>query len=943
MWSDLSLINVVAYLKLRTRFELTSPAVFPVSVPSTTAEIQRIMADDIPLTHERLWDLASNLDFSDTRTSQFRRLEDDFNTRRKDYAEFLHTLAHCRIEFNQRKGDELLRWILQLPGKHSAYDLLHSKTKLGNRTTPIHEAISVQNNGFLESILSAALEPEYRKLLLDIEVVAALRTRNDDEGNSTCLYLSVKKKLPCVEKMVVLCAQVERQADAQLREIIKNRKIADQWTGQRPDKKLESIFLMRNTSNNTFLHLLMETKNKPWPLIQTKRQLMSRGETANNALKRHSRNNEEFNPLNIIETLDNSLKTSKATSMGDLWTAINNEGLSPYKRLLQISETGVSVKLLREKIFGSLAEIPKLKRALYGTRGEEKELCLDMSDFNQSSHDFKKFVDELIKSTDELKSSTGKLTKSTDKQLQFEECLLSVFLPDLNIFKKDIPHDGVRELFKWLHGEGNVKRIKSLSIPDSTTRPMSDELVSEAIVDVFEIEKMDWRKLDINLDILVRSPHHEEFTDITLYSTGNYSVLYHWISEHGLKKLTGLRKVTIEIMEWDKSYQPEEARKRHEMLVGDYKKEVDAYLEKMKIEKKNQVPSIEFEYDVNPEAKWDFPQLQYHEPQYDEKLELLTKLEVCHDFLRRMTQKAKDDTRYGTTYGNYDESFRQLKHEPGLDKPALIKVAIIDNGADKFRQKIREVIEKGVSYVKADSESAHRILPWWMVSDPHGTQMAYLVAKANPWCRLYIARVGKSRKDILPEDAVEAVKWAVEQGVDVISISWITKGDFPELKLAIEEAAKHALVFCSTADEGTWANPVFPACYEGTIRVSATDRYGNLMPASDHNAINIPVPGQNVPAFGPSYMGAVFAGTVSGSSVATALAAGMASLALLLLQVFNQTDRERLKEENFYNNEQIVKVLKRINATEKQPALFPTLTSELDQLPQRWKIENFKD
>ncbi|KAK0721138.1 hypothetical protein B0H67DRAFT_578208 [Lasiosphaeris hirsuta] len=94
----------------------------------------------------------------------------------------------------------------------------------------------------------------------------------------------------------------------------------------------------------------------------------------------------------------------------------------------------------------------------------------------------------------------------------------------------------------------------------------------------------------------------------------------------------------------------------------------------------------------------------------------------------------------------------------GEDNSNLIKVAIIDNGADKFRPRIRDCIERGVSYVKADTGSADRILPWWMVSDPHGTQMASLVSAVNPWCRLYIARVGKGRRDILPEDAVQAVK-----------------------------------------------------------------------------------------------------------------------------------------------------------------------------------------
>ena len=161
----------------------------------------------------------------------------------------------------------------------------------------------------------------------------------------------------------------------------------------------------------------------------------------------------------------------------------------------------------------------------------EKELCLDMSDFNRSSHNFKQFVTELTTSP-----------QHTLNKLLFEECLVSVFLPDLNTFKKKTPHDGVNELFEWLKDHGGVKRIKSLNIPDNTSAPMSDEFVKGCILERFAIEKFVWRKLDINLDILVGSKlNRTSLTDITLYSTGNYSVLYHWVSSDGIGKLPNVR------------------------------------------------------------------------------------------------------------------------------------------------------------------------------------------------------------------------------------------------------------------------------------------------------------------------------------------------------------------------------------------------------------------
>ena len=82
-------------------------------------------------------------------------------------------------------------------------------------------------------------------------------------------------------------------------------------------------------------------------------------------------------------------------------------------------------------------------------------------------------------------------------------------------------------------------------------------------------------------------------------------------------------------------------------------------------------------------------------------------------------------------------------------------MAIIDNGVDRIRTNVKTMIAKGISFVSADQDANHRILPWWMVADPHGTQMASLVAQANNYCRLYIARVGKGRKDILPEHAAK--------------------------------------------------------------------------------------------------------------------------------------------------------------------------------------------
>lgn len=144
-----------------------------------------------------------------------------------------------------------------------------------------------------------------------------------------------------------------------------------------------------------------------------------------------------------------------------------------------------------------------------------------MSDFNQPSHNFAQFVDNLT---------------APDQIMNFEDSLFFVRLPDLNYVQQPLPHAVIRKLFNWLSKKG-VKTIKKLYIPDNAVNPLSDELVKDAILDWFEINKLDWRKLDVNMDLLTLAEKKEHLLDLNLYSSGNWSVLSHWISFRGLPSL----------------------------------------------------------------------------------------------------------------------------------------------------------------------------------------------------------------------------------------------------------------------------------------------------------------------------------------------------------------------------------------------------------------------
>lgn len=175
-----------------------------------------------------------------------------------------------------------------------------------------------------------------------------------------------------------------------------------------------------------------------------------------------------------------------------------------------------------------------------------------MSDFNQSSHNFERFVEKLTSLDADMEEDVDEMNDEMDLEedngtLQFEDTLFFVHLPDLNYVKQPCPHKTLKTLFRWLRKKKQVKIIKKLNIPDNTINPMNPAFFELNVLDSFEIEALDWRKLDMSLDILTgdadkkkppkMSATRNSLKELTLYSSGNWSVLYHWLSKDGLARL----------------------------------------------------------------------------------------------------------------------------------------------------------------------------------------------------------------------------------------------------------------------------------------------------------------------------------------------------------------------------------------------------------------------
>lgn len=133
----------------------------------------------------------------------------------------------------------------------------------------------------------------------------------------------------------------------------------------------------------------------------------------------------------------------------------------------------------------------------------------------------------------------------------------------------------------------------------------------------------------------------------------------------------------------------------------------------------------------------------------------------------------------------------------------------------------------------------------------------------------------------------QALQWALQMGVDIISMSWTFESqaregdDEHETKFVklIEKAvaSKRVLIFGSVPDQGAGAktNQVIPVGVDGVIRIGSATVYGETSSKNVHERPNFILPGENITLSTGEQ--------ANGSSFATAYAAGLAATVLYCL------------------------------------------------------------
>ncbi|KIW80117.1 hypothetical protein Z517_06732 [Fonsecaea pedrosoi CBS 271.37] len=442
--------------------------------------------------------------------------------------------------------------------------------------------------------------------------------------------------------------------------------------------------------------------------------------------------------------------------------------------------------------------------------------------------------------------------------------------------------------FNWLHDKGVTNIIKVI-VDDLEPPSHKDESIQNALKK-FDIEILDWRKIDLcPATICTSCPNLRE---IHLWWSGNNGILRAWSESEGLARLERLEIIQIH------QTQELESESWTDTNIATFRKRLRDLRSAQNSSRKasDKLPQIRV---PDPIKAIDGPAQRptgLH-PKTDPKVQRET-----HKWLHIMDTFA--DGVYRIKPDRDVDFFNSLPPELKAD----VRVALIDDGVQFGHESLQEKIQDGWSfddgYDGVDLPGARR--PFHESSTGHGTLMANMICRICPNAKIFVCRLnvypGDGTKSLFSaKSAADAAEYCATRGFDIISMSWTIKKsiytpetandwkDLERLEKALDEACKNgALLFCSAPDEGGISDEKFRTYYPvGCDSLSsrifkigaATSANKEADRTGKSSQLDFILPGHEVRERGSDAI-KVDDSLKSGSSVATALAAGLAALVI---------------------------------------------------------------
>ena len=201
-----------------------------------------------------------------------------------------------------------------------------------------------------------------------------------------------------------------------------------------------------------------------------------------------------------------------------------------------------------------------------------------------------------------------------------------------------------------------------------------------------------------------------------------------------------------------------------------------------------------------------------------------------------------------------------------------INIAIIDSGCDVDHESLKDNIVSVRNFTDEDNKNPNIVID----RVGHGTHVAGIIAANGnnntvlgvaPWANLYILKAIDRTGSGKVSWVVNAINYAVEKKVDIISMSLGMANSDPKLEKAVKNAVNNnILVVCAAGNEGDGNADVFeysyPASYVDVISVGAVDKKGVPAEFSNSNlVVDLVAPGVDILSTYPNNQFALLSGT----------------------------------------------------------------------------------
>jgi major intracellular serine protease len=231
-----------------------------------------------------------------------------------------------------------------------------------------------------------------------------------------------------------------------------------------------------------------------------------------------------------------------------------------------------------------------------------------------------------------------------------------------------------------------------------------------------------------------------------------------------------------------------------------------------------------------------------------------------------------------------------------------VTIAILDTGCDMTHPDLKERVIGGRNFTRDDKG----IKEVYRDYNGHGTHVAGTMAATinqkgvvgvAPEANLLIVKVLDRNGSGQYEWIINGIYYAIEQKVDIISMSLGGPEDVPELHEAIQKAVENnILVVCAAGNEGDGQDSTdefgYPGSYNEVISVGAINLERQISDfTNSNNEVDLVAPGENILS---TYLKGKYA-KLSGTSMATPHVSG--ALALLKALTFESFERELTEPE----------------------------------------------